>query len=351
MLLAAAGLSCAAPLAGVWLAGDAVAPYLDFPPRTQVAAHAPFSWAAFVVVAIPCVLAALLLGYGLRRRTDARAAGPFPWWGALGVVVMLGGWLCAWWEGLVPAAFRRHTFAVIWLGYILFVNGCTLRTSGYAPLTHRTAWYLALFPLSAVFWWVFEYLNQFVRNWYYVGVVAPSDWEYVLQATVPFATVLPAVVGTAAWLDTVLTVRPLPRLPGTAGLAAVALVVGVLLLAGVGVWPERLYPMVWLGPLLLVGALQRLVLGQSSFAPLVRGDWRPLLVPALAGLVCGGLWELWNYGSAAKWHYAIPYVQRFHVFEMPLLGYAGYLPFGVLCILVADVAASGMRGSRGSLER
>jgi hypothetical protein len=32
-------------------------------------------------------------------------------------------------------------------------------------------------------------------------------------------------------------------------------------------------------------------------------------------------------------------VQHFHVFEMPLLGYAGYLPFGLECALAADLVA------------
>jgi hypothetical protein len=36
----------------------------------------------------------------------------------------------------------------------------------------------------------------------------------------------------------------------------------------------------------------------------------------------------------AKWVYAVPYVQRFHVWEMPLVGFAGYLPFGVECAAV-----------------
>ena len=74
-------------------------------------------------------------------------------------------------------------------------------------------------------------------------------------------------------------------------------------------------------------------------SPLARGDWRPLLQPALAALVCGFFWELWNSGSLAQWHYSIPYAQRFHVFEMPLLGYAGYLPFGIMCALALDLVA------------
>jgi hypothetical protein len=37
-------------------------------------------------------------------------------------------------------------------------------------------------------------------------------------------------------------------------------------------------------------------------------------------------------------------VQRFHVFEMPLLGYAGYLPFGVECALIMQLVATLIEG-------
>ena len=44
---------------------------------------------------------------------------------------------------------------------------------------------------------------------------------------------------------------------------------------------------------------------------------------------------MWNFASLARWEYAVPWVQRFHLFEMPALGYAGYLPFGLECVAVA----------------
>jgi hypothetical protein len=44
----------------------------------------------------------------------------------------------------------------------------------------------------------------------------------------------------------------------------------------------------------------------------------------------------------------VPFVQRFHVFEMPLLGYAGYLPFGVTCALAADLVARARDRDSGS---
>jgi hypothetical protein len=37
-------------------------------------------------------------------------------------------------------------------------------------------------------------------------------------------------------------------------------------------------------------------------------------------------------------------VQRFSIFEMPLLGYAGYIPFGIECALVMDLVARLIEG-------
>ncbi len=50
---------------------------------------------------------------------------------------------------------------------------------------------------------------------------------------------------------------------------------------------------------------------------------------AAGALVCGWFWEMWNYWAFPKWQYFIPYVDFAHIFEMPLLGYGGYLPFGL----------------------
>jgi hypothetical protein len=241
----------------------------------------------------------------------------------------------------VPPGWRRQSFTPLWLGYLLAVNGIVHRRTGEAPLTHRTRWFLALFPLSGAFWWLFEHLNQFTSNWYYSGVQANGDWDYFLQGTIPFTTVLPAVASTWAWLRSFprLDAAALPALRGHRALAWVALVAGVLALGAIGRWPEGLCAMLWIAPLLVLAGLQRLLLGESLLAALAEGDWRPLLQPALSALLCGFFWEFWNWGSLARWHYSIPFVQRFYLFEMPLLGYAGYLPFGLTCALVMDVAA------------
>jgi hypothetical protein len=38
---------------------------------------------------------------------------------------------------------------------------------------------------------------------------------------------------------------------------------------------------------------------------------------------------MWNFFSYPKWIYQVPFVDFFRVFEMPLLGYGGYLPFSL----------------------
>lgn len=349
-LVGAALVVWGAPLLGLALAGHPVQPYLDFPPRTQAVAHAPFSWAAFALCALPALGAAALYAVGLVRSKPRADSGArhFPWWGWLGLALIALGWTLAWSKSLVRPEWRRESFTPLWLGYVVTMNALAYRRTGRSPLTHRTGWLLALFPASAVFWWLFEYLNQYTHNWHYGGIVASNGWDYFLQGSLPFSTVLPAVVSTRAWLAGVprLDALALPPLRGHAVLAWGALLAGVFALAGIGLWPEQLFAMLWLAPLLVLAGLQKIVVGESLFAPLARGDWRPVLLPALAALVCGLFWELWNWGSAAQWHYGVPYVQRFHVFEMPLLGYAGYLPFGVECALAAGLVRRLVERSR-----
>lgn len=210
-------------------------------------------------------------------------------------------------------------------------------------MVHRPRYVLSLFPLSAAFWWLFEYLNRFVQNWYYVGVDELSSLEYVVRATIPFSTVLPAVLGTAELLTSYPAIsaglarfKPIELLPAKPA-SWMLLLLSCLGLLGIGRWPDYLFPLVWVGPLFLIVSLESLAGRPTILSPLTQGDWRGLWVSALAALICGFFWELWNWKSLAHWEYAIPFVHRFQVFEMPLLGYAGYLPFGLECVVIADL--------------
>jgi len=68
---------------------------------------------------------------------------------------------------------------------------------------------------------------------------------------------------------------------------------------------------------------------RSLFEFTRRRDWRPVVALWVGCLICGFFWELWNFWSYPRWVYDVPFVGVLKVFEMPLLGYGGYLPFAL----------------------
>jgi hypothetical protein len=344
--VAVAALVLLLPLAGAAAAGKPLAGYLRFPPRTPDMPHAPFSLAAFLVLALLEAAAAwpfLRRAASFRNRTAARGRSrPFPWWGWAGVAAGGAFWVLAWSRFPWMGSLQEHTFTPLWLSFILVVNALTAKRTGNCLLLSRTRRFLLLFPVSAAFWWAFEYLNRFVGNWRYVGVASFGPWEYFLFSTLPFATVLPAVLSARELL------LSFPRLEGAfrqwralspanpRRVARALLLVSFASLFAVGIVPEIVFPLVWVAPPLLLVSLAALRGEPHALSGIACGDWRPAVSAVLAALFCGFFWEMWNFGSHAKWVYAIPYVGRLRLFEMPLLGYAGYLPFGVLCAEAGD---------------
>ena len=340
-------LLLALPLLGVLLDGRDIAPYLEFPPLTRYVPHAGFSLPVFLMLSLVFLGVGFLLIQFFRKAKPpislSPSPHPFPWWGWMGGGIILWGWILAWNRFPWAAPVQHHTFLPLWLGYILVVNALCLKRSASSLLTDAPGRFCLLFPASSLFWWFFEYLNRFVQNWYYLDVAHFSPGEYVLFATLSFSTVLPAVLSTARLLLTFpafegLTLSPV-RIRSPRKLSAVILSCSGTGLFLLGRFPDQLFPLVWLSPLLLVSSIQMLLGRRTIFSPLARGDYRLLLSSAMGALVCGFFWEMWNSGSLAKWEYGIPYVHRFLVFEMPILGYLGYLPFGLECGLIG---AAGM---------
>lgn len=333
------------PLLGLIIKGEPIGPYLGFPPQTRDTTPVPFSWPVFTVIALIAVLLFVILGRWLwrdwrHRAALPRGAGRWPWWGWVGVIALTISWVLAWNRFDWFSGWQWATFTPLWLSYIVVINAGTLRRTGHCLLRDRPRYLLSLFPLSALFWWYFEYLNRFVANWHYLGTEDFSTTRYITHASLAFSTVLPAVISTKEWLTGLL--RPpagpvamtLPR-PLMRPISLVILLIAAGGLLGLGVWPDYLFPLLWVAPLLLLLAMQ----GLTGEPPLLRQlrtrGWQVIYLPALAALQCGFFWEMWNMYSEAKWIYNVPFVHVLQIFEMPLLGYAGYLPFGVECAVIA----------------
>lgn len=347
VLLSYAALLVALPLAVVWWQGGPVADYLRLPPITHPRPPAGFAWPALGVMALVTGLAVFPLLHRVAKSHCPRwqpVHRRLPLWGWIGALLLAGAWIVAWNRFPWMGALQRHTFTPLWLGYIVVIQAVSWRRSGHCLLCDRPGPFLILFPASAAFWWSYEYLNRYVENWYYLGAGELGAGEYLLFASLPFSTVLPAVLGTAQWLQThpgvdcgLGRLRPAPWLTRPALFGALV-IVGALGLVAIAGWPHYAYPLVWIAPLCLLLGIQG-VAGQPPplLCEVARGDWRRVWRFAIAGLICGFFWELWNAGSLAHWEYSIPGVQGWQLFEMPLIGYAGYLPFGVTCAAVVDL--------------
>ena len=336
-------LLIASPIAGGLIRG--LPPeFCEFPPLTQYIRHAPFSWPVVGLFGVLEVLGFALLArpgwFGFRRETgnltlDARRS-ELPRWFWFGLILNVLTWICAWgrfpWLGIL----KDHLFFPLWLGYILVMDGLVFRRTGSSILSRSPREFAALFPASAVVWWYFEYLNRFMQNWRYEGSEHFSALHYIVFATLCFSTVLPAIFETAeflssfSWFRTAYANgprwRPVPRraLPliaaaGAAGLALLALA------------PNAFFWLTWVAPLALIAACLGWAGAATPFDDLKNGNYSRLFTLAAAALVCGFFWEMWNFLSLPKWHYTVPYVTCWKIFEMPAVGYAGYLPFGPIC--------------------
>lgn len=343
ILLITLALLVAAPLAGGLLRGLPEG-FTDFPPLLHQARDVPlFSWAVFTLFAVAAVGSVLLLAaprrFGFRPtprpdRTEPR--GRFPTWGYVGLLLNLASWACAWGRFEWLGAAHSHTFFPLWLGYILLVDALVCRRSGSSLLRRAPRHLLVLFPASSLTWWYFEFINRLVHNWWYEGAEVFTAGRYVFHATLCFSTVLPAVFETRELLMTLpwfqrsyRGARPMGLQPGFGNALIMAL--GVAGLVILGAVPEQTFFLTWVAPLLVLFAGLVWADPGEPFRDLREGDYTRMLSLAASALVCGFFWELWNYGSMPKWHYSVPYVNRFHVFEMPIVGYAGYLPFGPIC--------------------
>jgi hypothetical protein len=262
-----------------------------------------------------------------RERVSQIRVGSWPVHGWIGLGLMIAFWLLNW---SLPGLRTHWFFFPLWLGYCLTVDALVVYRKGTSMLTRSLGGYILLFLISAPGWWLFELLNLWTRNWSYLGVQDFTYLGYFLLCTLSFSTVMPAVLGTAELVSTFRWPRVVGRARGftlTRGTLLVVFFAGWLMLALLLLWPRYFFPFLWLSVYFILDPVN-VWLGKPSLLRYVaNGNWRPVLALALGSLICGWFWEMWNFRSYPRWVYHVPFVDFWRVFEMPLLGYLGYIPF------------------------
>ncbi len=275
---------------------------------------------------------------------------PLPAWFWLGLIVTVFFLWLMWSRETVFGSLVYYAFTPLWWGFIFTLDGVSYRlNNGYSLFAKRPKTLLISAIVSLFGWFFFEYFDYFaLGNWYYPNsnqTPSLSHATVVCLYLIAYTTVWPAIF---EWY-TILNAFPklvarYAKGPKISLSGKWMMYISFALIFAVVFWPYPLFWVMWVGTMIGFAGLLISLNIWTPFTALAQGNWSPMLLIAISTIVNGFFWELWNYGSANPanpitnpnyWKYDIPYVNVIHIFaEMPLLGYFGYLPFGVLAWVI-----------------
>ena len=252
---------------------------------------------------------------------------PFRFW--IGIVLVGVFWYLNW---CLTGVRTNWAFFPLWLGYSLVVDGIVYVRKGSSLFSRSIELYILLFVVSAPCWWLFELLNYFTQNWTYYGSEHFSALELSLFKTLSFTTVIPSVFGTAELVSTFKWMKKInkgPVVKPTFNVTITFFFVGWVMLVLLILFPNYFFVFIWLSVFFITEPVNVWFNNRTLMKSTGKGDWRLVISLWLGCLICGFFWEMWNYYSYPKWIYSVPFVDFMHIFEMPVLGYLGYLPFSL----------------------
>jgi len=258
---------------------------------------------------------------------DVKSRVPLHGWMGFSLIIVF--WILNW---TLTGARTHWGFFPLWLGYCLAIDGLVAWRTSTSLFTRSQRKYVVLFLVSAPVWWIFELLNVRTQNWTYIGAELFSPLEYAFWTTLSFTTVIPAVFGSAEFFASFEFVKRIKRGPWVrtdkrTTLAFFAL--GWIMLIVMLIWPRLFFLFIWLSLYFILEPINIWLKNRSLAHWTQNGDWRPVLSLWLGVLLTAFFWEMWNYYSYPKWIYHVAWGDWLHIFEMPLLGYGGYLPFAL----------------------
>ena len=215
-----------------------------------------------------------------------------------------------------------------WWSFILVIDSLNFRQSHFSPLSESVKDFITLAFISVFIWLVFELFNLRLRNWSYHGLPS-SAFERWLGYFLAFATVAPALKELSIFYKNQLGGKKLAlfKLQTTSVLLNIFTLVGMASILMPLIWPELFFPLVWIGFVFLIEPINYRLKNDSLLKDWENMDWGRFWSWLMAGLSAGILWELFNYWAGSHWEYTLPYFYFGKVFQMPALGYFGFLPF------------------------
>ena len=226
-----------------------------------------------------------------------------------------------------------------WWSFILILDSVNFRSNGISPLSESLSKFLFMAFISVCTWLIFELFNLRLRNWTYFDLpqgIFPRWLGYFLA----FATVIPALKELSLlfqryfrlWQLKFFQVRP------SRFLFSGSVFFGTLSIGAALVWPRLCFPLVWVGFYFFIEPLNYRLKAVTLLADIERNDWGNFWAWIFSGLTAGFLWEFWNFWAGSHWEYSLPYLDFWRVFQMPVFGYLGFLPFALEIFAIWNLA-------------
>jgi hypothetical protein len=346
--------------------------YGDFPARKGPPVPGFDPTVFWVFVGIEILLALFFLFprlFGFKKSPPVPTSGPrapLPPWFWVGAVISAV-CLMIFWGGL-PRIDALDPFmnVPIWWGLILVIDGVVFHRNGGRSLISVHGSKVALMGgISAVGWFMFEYLDFFVlENWYYPNQ-GFTQYFYIVWLLTSYTGIFPLVFEYYQLFRTFpkfsAKYRLGPKVKPSRVAYVLILILGLGLSWAMGRFPSEFFLTIWVSPVLILWAILGLCRVKTPFTALEEGDWSAILMSGLAMLICGLGWEFVNFGSEALlgrqplnpiyWKYNVPYVGTVHLpfSQMPIVGYMGYIPYAWICWL-QWIAAGKIFGFDSSIE-
>ncbi|MEE9165420.1 MAG: DUF4332 domain-containing protein [Nitrospinota bacterium] len=252
--------------------------------------------------------------------------------GFTALIVLLLSQVCMFFK-LEPFYTWFYLFA--WWSYIIFIDSILYKLNGNSLIRSRGKEILILSAWSAAFWFIFETVNFFLKNWYYINLPA-DDFLRISGIILAFATVLPGIFITSELLEISNAYKSISikRFRFNNYVLWILFLTGVLFALLSITFPKIFFPLIWGSFTLTLEPILYWLGGRSLFKDLENGNPRKVLILLTSGLICGFLWEFWNYWAYSKWVYTIPYWNTGKIFEMPVAGFLGFPPFAIDCYVM-----------------
>jgi hypothetical protein len=275
----------------------------------------------------------------------------YPKYGTAGLVLLVIMQTALWCDRLdvIPGfpwwLLTANATPVCWWGYILAVDAWIYRCKGASLLASRRQTFALMCLLSVAFWSLFEAYNRLLPGWTYINLPDHLAWRFAGYA-VAFATIMPGMFLTCELLQVYRLFERvgMPAIRWTPARLRLSVVVGALFCFAPPFFPEPargyLWALVWTGWFFLLEPFNYRRGMPSIFRDWEQGRAARTLRLFATGVICGLLWEFWNMWAHTKWIYTFPLGHGLKLFEMPLVGFPGFLPFALDCFVMFHFLAS-----------